>query len=394
MKNIKKDILKYVLGTYTRKDIAFVSGKGSKLKTIDGKQILDFFPGWGVSNLGHCHKNVVKAICDQAKKIIHMANIFYIPDQADVAKGIIKKSFPGQVFFSNSGTESVECAIKTAKAWGKLKGKKEFISLNRSFHGRTIGSVTLTGQKAYREAFGSLMPNVKYADLNDIKSVEKIISKKTCAIIIELVQGEGGVRIANKKFVKELEKLSKKHQFLLIFDEVQTGFGRTSKFFAYQHYGVTPHIMCLGKAIAGGVAMGATVVNKNIASIMKPGMHASTFGGNYLACASAKAVLKTFEEEDILKNMKPVQKELESFFKKLSKKYSQIISFRSLGMMFGLEMEEGVALKIADTSLENGLIINCTAKNVLRIMPALNLSLKDCRKGMKIIEKVFKDVCR
>jgi len=394
MKNIKKDVLKYVLGTYIRKDIAFVSGKGSRLKTIDGKTVLDFFPGWGVSNLGHCHKNIVKAIRDQAKKIIHLANIFYIPDQADVAKGIIKKSFPGQVFFSNSGTEAVECAIKTAKAWGKPQGKLEFISLNRSFHGRTIGSVTLTGQETYRSAFGSLMPNVKYADLNDIKSVENLISRKTCAIIIELVQGEGGVRIATKSFVKKLENISRKHKILLIFDEVQTGFGRTSKFFAYQNYGVKPHIMCLGKAIAGGVAMGATVIAKDITSIMKPGMHASTFGGNYLACAAAKAVLRTFEEDNILQNMKVVQKELKLFFTKLSKKYAQITSFRSLGMMYGLEMKDDFASKIADQALENGLIINCTAKNVLRIMPALNLSLKDCRKGMKIIEKVFSHVCR
>ena len=394
LKDIIKEVDEYVLGTYKRKPEAFVSAKGSWLTSITGRKVLDFFPGWGVSNLGHCHPSVVKALSSQAKQILHLSNIFYMPGQGTFAKRLVKQTFKGKVFYCNSGAESLECAIKVARAWGKDKGKDEFISFYKSFHGRTIGALTLTAQSHYQDPFAPLMPNVKYAEFNQIESVSKLVSGKTCAVVLELVQGEGGVRIADKNFVKALAALAREKDFLLIFDEVQTGFGRTGKMFAFQNYGVKPDILCLSKSIAGGFPMGATLIATSVAKVMSPGMHASTFGGSYLACSAALGVLDAFEKEKTLEKMKPVQKKLVSFFEGLAKTYKQVISFRSLGMMFGIEMEGDYASRIADLALKEGLIINCTAGNVLRIMPALNLTMKDCEKGINIMEKVFKYACK
>ena len=391
---IMQDVQHYVLGTYKRKHEGFTEGRGSWLKSVTGRKVLDFFPGWGSSNLGHCHPRVVKAMKKQVEKIIHMSNVFYIPLQAEYAKKLISLSFPGKVFFCNSGAESLECAIKAARAWGKDKGKNEFVSFYKSFHGRTVGALTLTAQSTYQDPFAPLMPNVHYAEYNNLESTLEKINDKTCAVVLELVQGEGGVRVADKSFVRELHRLSREKGFLLIFDEVQTGFGRTGKLFAFENYKVKPDILCLAKSIAGGAPMGATILSKTVSEVMKPGMHASTFGGNYLVVSGALATLEAFEQEKILEKMVPVQKKLEAFFEGLKKKYSQITEFRHLGMMFGIEMKHDYAARIADMALEEGLIINCTSGNVLRIMPALNLSLKDCNQGMKILEKVFAHACK
>ncbi len=391
---IMRDVQHYVLGTYKRKHEGFSEGRGSWLKSVTGKKVLDFFPGWGSSNLGHCHPRVVKAIQKQVGKIIHMANVFYSPLQAEYAKRLIGHTFPGKVFFCNSGAESLECAIKAARAWGKDKGKNEFVSFYKSFHGRTVGALTLTAQSSYQDPFAPLMPHVHYAEYNNLASTLEKINDKTCAVVLELVQGEGGIRVADKAFIRALSCLSKEKGFLLIFDEVQTGFGRTGKLFAFQNYKVKPDILCLAKSIAGGAAMGATILSKPVSEVMKPGMHASTFGGNYLVVSGALAVLEAFEREKILEKMLPIQKKLEAFFEGLKKKYSQVVEFRHLGMMFGIEMKHDYAARIADRALEEGLIINCTSGNVLRIMPALNLRQKDCDQGIKILEKVFAHVCK
>ncbi|MBN2145052.1 MAG: acetylornithine/succinylornithine family transaminase [Candidatus Aureabacteria bacterium] len=390
--SIKKEVETYIVNSYTRKPVAFVKSKGCYMTTTDGKPVLDFFPGWGVSNLGYCHPHVSAAISRQSKNFIHMANVFYNPLQAETAKLIVKNTFPGKVFFCNSGTEAVESALKTARAWGNDKGKTDIISFIHSFHGRTTGSLALTGQSKYRNAFVPLLPGVNYARFNDLDSVRELITDKTAAVILELVQGEGGVHVADKNFILGLKKLSQEKDFLLIFDEIQTGFGRTGKLFAFQNYGIIPDMLCLAKAIAGGVPMGAAVMGKKAENILTPGMHASTFGGNPLACAACIAVFKAFEKEKILEKMKPVQKKLVEFFISLTKKYP-IVRFSYLGMMFGLEMQENLASRIADLAFENGLIINCTAERVVRIMPALNMSMKDCLKGIKILEKVFEEVC-
>jgi acetylornithine/N-succinyldiaminopimelate aminotransferase len=391
---IKKETDSYIVNSYKRKPIAFIKGKGCLLTTSEGKTVIDFFPGWGVSNIGYCHPAVSSAISRQSKEFIHMANVFYNPLQGEVAKLLVQNSFPGKVFFCNSGTEAVEGALKTARAWGKAKGKTELISFNQSFHGRTTGALTLTGQSKYRDAFLPLLPGVKYAEFNDLASVKKLVTAKTCAVILELVQGEGGVHVAENSFIQGLKKLAAEKDFLLIFDEVQTGFGRTGTLFAFQHFGVIPDVLCLAKAIAGGVPMGAAVLGKKVENVLTPGMHAATFGGNPLACAASKAVFEAFKKEKILEKMKPVQKKLTEFFSSLASQYSEVISFRSLGMMFGIEMKEGCAARIAELALDQGLIINCTAERVLRIMPALNMRMKDCMAGLKILEKVFKDVCK
>lgn len=392
LKHIKKISDQYIASTYIRKEVAFVRGKGSWLTDSDGQKYLDFFPGWGVSNIGHCHPKVVQAVTKQAKELFHLANVFYNNPQAQLAKKLIQKSFSGRAFFCNSGAEALEGALKAVKAYGKQNGKNEIIAFESSFHGRTHGALSLTGQKKYRQPFNPLIAGIKYAKLNDLKSFEKLVSDKTAGVFVELVQGEGGVNICQKDFVKELRSLADKHKFLLVFDEVQTGFGRTGKFFAFQNYNIKPDILCLAKAMGNGYPIGATLFRKPFDMILQPGMHASTFGGNHLGCQASLAVMNAFEDEKILVNMKPKIKKFLSFFKKMKKQYAkEIIDIRHLGMMFGIELQGQLAAKIEQLSFEKKLIINCTASNVLRIMPALNISDKDIDKGLIRLEECFQN---
>jgi acetylornithine/N-succinyldiaminopimelate aminotransferase len=298
------------------------------------------------------------------------------------------------VFFCNSGAESVECALKAAKTHGRSLGKTEIIAFKKSFHGRTTGALALTGQNAYQKPFRPLLPHIRHIDFNDCDAIKSLITDKTAAVIVEPVQGEGGVNVASKKFLKNLRQWTRKQGALLILDEVQTGFGRTAKWFAYQHYGIQPDILCMAKAIAGGCPMGAVLIGDRYTGLLPAGTHASTFGGNYLACSAALAVLEAFDKEKVFDRMVPLQEILTSFFQDLKKQFPQIVDFRHLGMMYGLEFSGDLAARVAHLALERGLIINCTAGNVLRIMPALNLSLKDCRQGLKILKECVTDGCK
>ena len=303
----KNDILKdygtYILSTYNRTEAIFVKGKGMTLIDIDGKKYLDFFPGWGVNNVGHCHPKVMGAVRDQISKLIHLPNNFYHPNQAKLAKEIIRHSFPGKIFFCNSGAEACEAAIKFTRIYGEGR-RHEIITMKNSFHGRTLGALAATGQVKYQGGFEPLPSGFVCVPFNDLEAVKNAITEKTVAIMLELVQGEGGIHIASKEYIKEIRKICDEKNILLIFDEVQTGMGRTGEMFAFKHYGVKPDLMLLAKALGGGLPVGALVVTEKIAHYFKPGMHASTFGGSPLICKAALGAFKAIASEKMLPNAK------------------------------------------------------------------------------------------
>jgi acetylornithine/N-succinyldiaminopimelate aminotransferase len=384
---IIKNFGKHVIPNFTRNPIVFVKGKGSYLWDNEGKKYLDMFPGWAVSGLGHCHPAVVKAVSSQAATLIHMFNLFYNVPQGQLAEKIFKASGGLQSFFCNSGAEANEAAIKLARLHSP-KGKYEIITMHNSFHGRTYGAVSATAQPKYHEGIEPILEGFKYVDFNDINAVKKAITSKTCAIMLEPIQGEGGINIADKKYMQELRKLCDQKGLLLILDEVQTGMGRTGKYFAFQHYGIKPDIMTLAKNLGGGVAIGAMCAKPNVASSLKPGMHGTTFGGNPLACAAALAVFETIEKEKLLKASVVQGKYLASALKKLAKKYPVILRVRNCGVMVGVDLAKP-GKDLVNGCLEAGLIINCTHDTILRWIPAMNVSKKEIDQAITIFEKVL-----
>lgn len=373
--------------TYTKVPLIFVKGKGSYLWDIHAKKYLDFFPGWGVGNLGHCHPKVVQAVRDQVSKLIFIPNNFYHPLQAKLAKEIIYWSYPAKVFFCNSGAEANEAAIKFCRKFGQ--GRYEIITFENSFHGRTLAALAATGQKKYQEGFEPLPEGFKIVKFNDITAVKNAITDKTVAIMLELIQGEGGINVAGKDFVLELRRICDEEKLLLIIDEVQTGIGRTAKLFCYQHYNITPDIMTLAKALGAGLPIGVMVVKKEIADILGPGMHASTFGGGHLVCKAALAVLNTIQKEKLLTNTQRMGEYLFFRLNELKNKYKLIKEIRGLGLMVGVELAiEGKI--IVERCIEKGLLINCTHDKVLRLMPALNITKKEIDRVVSILESVLK----
>ncbi|MFH1856677.1 MAG: aspartate aminotransferase family protein [Candidatus Omnitrophota bacterium] len=380
----------YVMETYGRIPLVPVKGKGMLLKDLHQREFLDFFPGWAVSGLGHCHPKVVNAVKNQVTKIIHIPNNYYILQQAKLAKEIIDNSFPGKVFFCNSGAEAVEGAIKLARAFGDGE-RFEIISMEKSFHGRTLAALALTGQKKYQEGFEPMPEGFKCVPFADVEALKKAITTKTCAIFIEPVQGEGGINVAPKEYLEAVRKLCNEKNILLVFDEIQTGMGRTGKIFAYQHFGITPDAFVLAKSLGGGIPIGALVAAEKIAGILKPGMHASTFGGSPIACVAGLAVFKAIKEENLLQNVKEMGDYLRGKLAELKQKYAFIEEIKGLGVMLGIKLStEGK--KIVDLCFERGLLINCTQGNILRIMPALGVKKKEIDRMIKILDKVLTDV--
>jgi acetylornithine/N-succinyldiaminopimelate aminotransferase len=377
----------YIMPTYTKVPLIFVKGKGSRLWDIHSKAYLDLFPGWGVGNLGHCHSKVMQAVREQISKLIFIPNNYHHIPQAKLAKEIVYLTYPAKVFFCNSGAEANEGAIKLSRKFGK--GRYEIITFENSFHGRTLATVTATGQKKYQEGFAPLVEGFKTVKFNDLEAVKAAITEKTVGIMLELIQGEGGINVASKEFISGLRKLCDEKNLLLIVDEVQTGIGRTGKLFCYQHYGITPDIMTLAKALGGGLPIGVMVVKKEIADTLGPGTHASTFGGGPVICQAALAVLKAIQEERLLKNAQVTGEHLFSKLNELKNKYSAIKEVRGMGLMAGIELNiEGKA--VVEKCIGKGLLINCTHDKVLRIMPALNITRKEIDKGIDILEGALK----
>ncbi len=376
----------YVMPTYTKIPLVFVKGKGSRLWDIHNKVYLDFFPGWGVGNLGHCHPKVVAAVRDQVPKLIFIPNNYYNLPQAKLARELAYWSYPAKVFFCNSGAEANEAAIKFSRKFGE--GRYEIITFEDSFHGRTLAAITATGQKKYQEGFAPLPQGFKNVKFNDLEALKAAISGNTIAVMLELVQGEGGINVADKDFVLGVKKICTEKKLLLILDEVQTGIGRTGKLFCYQHYGITPDIMTLAKSLGGGLPIGAMVVKSGIADTLGPGMHASTFGGGPVVSKAALAVLRAVQKEKLLANAQIMSGYLFAKLNALKETYPVIKEIRGLGLMVGVELDiEG---KIVVTKcIEKGLLINCTHDKVLRLMPALNVTKKEIDKAISILKDVL-----
>ncbi len=391
-RDIERLYKEYILPTYTRAPLCLVKGKGARVWDLEGKEYLDFFPGWGVSGLGHCHPTVVNALKNQARKILHVSNNFLNVKQAFLAQEISKAAFPGRVFFSNSGAEANETAVKFARKYGSEQGRYEMITMRQSFHGRTLATLTATGQEKIQEGFAPLPEGFRYSDLNDLESVKKQVTHKTAAILLELIQGEGGIRVAAPEFVRELRRICDAKNLLLIFDEVQTAMGRTGKMFAFQHYGIEPDLLTLAKSLGGGVPIGACLVSRKIQKeILTPGTHGTTYGGNPLVCAAGLAVFKAIQREGLLQNAVKMGEFLGRRLEAMKARFSFIREVRGMALMRGVELLIPGA-PVADKAREKGLLINCTQDHVLRIMPPINISKKILTAGLKILENTFEEI--
>lgn len=383
-KEIFENYDRFILSTYSRTPIVLVKGKGSVVTDIDGKKYLDFFPGWGVSNVGHCHTKVMSAVRDQVGKLIHVPNNYYHPNQAKLARELVRNAFDGKVFFCNSGAEANEGAIKLSRIFGESK-RHEIITALNSFHGRTMGALAATGQTKYQLGFEPLVPGFKYVPFNQIEALRSAITDKTVAVMFELVQGEGGINVASADYVREVRRLCDEKKLLMIIDEVQTGFGRTGAMFAYQHYGIVPDIMTIAKGLGGGLPIGAMLVRRTIAHLLKPGMHASTFGGSPIVSKAALGVFQAIHKDKMISNAKKMGAYIMERLNSLKLKQPLIREVRGLGLMIGVELKvEGKA--VYEDCLGRGLMINCTHGNVLRIMPALNVTKRQVDRALDILE--------
>ena len=389
-RDIQKLYETYVLATYNRLPLCLVKGKGLKVWDLEGKEYLDFFSGWAVSGLGHCHPAVVRALTHQARKIIHIPNNYYGVRQAQLAQAIVKHSFPGRVFFCNSGAEAMEAAIKFARKFGSKTGRYEIITMHGSFHGRTLAALTATAQEKYQKGFEPFPEGFKYVPFNDFDALERAVGPKTIAIAFELVQGEGGINIADPEYVRKVRALCDRKNLVLIFDEVQTGMGRTGRWFAFQNYGVEPDLMTLAKSLGNGVPIGALVVNNKIKEeVLVPGTHASTYGGNPLVTAAALAVFKTIQKEKLLANAENMGAYLRSKLEALKAKHSSLIrDVRGIGLMLGVELSAS-GVEVVNRCRDHGLLINCTQERVLRIIPAITVTKRMIDRGVEILDEVF-----
>ena len=382
---------KYVAHTYARYPVVLVKGKGTRVWDLEGEEYLDFVSGLAVCNLGHCHPRVVKAIQDQAEKLIHVSNFYYIEPQIQLASLLCKHSFADKVFFCNSGAEANEGAFKLARKFAKEKvGREryEIITMERSFHGRTLATLSATGQEKFHKGYEPLMPGFKYVPFNDIGAVKNAVNPETCAVMVEPIQGEGGVNCPSEGYLKALREICDEKRLVLIFDEVQVGMGRTGKLFAYEHDGVEPDVLTLAKSLAGGVPIGALLIKNGVADSFKPGDHASTFGGNPLASAAGVAALTAILEEGMLENC---QKRGDTFLSKLEEiknKFPFVKEVRGKGLILGMELNRDGS-SIVKEMLKKKILINCTMGNVLRFLPPLIVTEEEIDRVVKALAEVF-----
>jgi acetylornithine/N-succinyldiaminopimelate aminotransferase len=381
---------KYVIGNYTRLPRVIVKGDDGYMFDADGNKILDMFPGWAVSAIGHCHPKVVEAVCAQARQLLHIDNTFYTEEQGKLAQLLSERAFGGKCFFCNSGAEANEAALKLARRH-TAEHKYKFITAEGSFHGRTFATVAATAQPKYHKGFLPMLPGFVYVPFNDVDALTSAFGDEVAAVMVEPVQGEGGINIATKEYLQTIRELCDQKNALMILDEVQTGVGRTGKWFAYQHYDVEPDIMTMAKALGGGVAIGAMMAKSEIAASLVPGTHASTFGGNSIACAAAIAVIEAIEEEKLLQNAVELGEYTKQKLEQLKSKFPVIDHVRGLGLMIGVQLT-GPGAKIVDKCLEKGLRINCTQETVLRLMPPMNVTRDQINDAVDILESALGEV--
>jgi predicted acetylornithine/succinylornithine family transaminase len=379
---------KYVVPNYTRYPVALVKGQGSEIWDAEGKRYIDFFPGWGCGLLGHCPKQVVDAVQKQTAQLIHVPNTWYTELQGVWAQLLSERSFGGKAFFCNSGAEANEAAIKLDRLHSG-PDRYKIITFQGSFHGRTFGALSATAQPKYHAGLSPMLAGFTYVPHGDLQAVEQAVDDETAAIMIEPIQGEGGVRMPPEGFLQGLRKICNDNKLLLVFDEVQTGCGRTGHWFGYQYFGVEPDVMTLAKAVSGGVAGAAMLTKPEIASSLRPGMHAATFGGNPIAAAAGIAAIEMIEAEGLLEKTKQLGDLFIAKLQELARETDLILEVRGTGAMIGAELATDGA-PFVQSCMDKGLLINCTHGNVLRLLPAMNLPQQQALEGLDILAEVLK----
>ena len=392
---VMKQYDQYVMNTYVRQPLVITKAKGSRVWDVDGREYLDLFPGWGVSGLGYSHPWVITALRGQTTRVLHVSNNYYHPLQAKTAKQLTERSFDGKVFFTNSGAEAVETAVKLARRWGHTthgsEGRYEIITMERSFHGRTLAALSATGQSKYQDGFEPLVPGFVRVPFNDLEAVRRALTPQTCAVLVEPIQGEGRVRVASEAFLTGLRRLCDERKLLLIMDEVQSGMGRTGRWFAYQHSGVEPDLLLLAKALGDGFPIGAVVAKRAIADVLTPGTHATTFGGSPLGCACVLAVCEAIEKQRLLERVNMLSAFLLRRLEKLQARAPVIREIRGRGFMVGIELATD-GRPVADACRLQGLLINCTQERVLRLLPAMTITKAQLEHALVILERVVRAV--
>lgn len=385
---------RYVIGNYTRYPVCLTRGEGSRVWDIEGNRYLDFFPGWGCGLLGHCPPRIVQAVQEQVAKLIHVPNTWYTEAQGLLGEALsTRTTFDGRAFFCNSGAEANEAAIKLARLNGRGTASNggdryKIITMHNSFHGRTMGALSATAQPKYHAGVGPMLPGFNYAPFGDLDGVSRAIDAETIGIMVEPIQGEGGVNLPPEGYLEGLRELCDRYKLMLIFDEVQTGMGRTGKWYTHQHWNVKPDIITLAKAVAGGVALGGMLAKPEIAEKLKPGTHAATFGGNPISCAAALATIETIEQDGLLERGIHVGKKFAARFHALKEKSPLVREVRVKGAMIGVELSTDGAPVVAEC-LKRKLLINATHQTVIRLLPALNITDDEIDEGCDIIDSVI-----
>jgi acetylornithine/N-succinyldiaminopimelate aminotransferase len=372
-----------------RLPVVFAGGSGSRLWDADGKEYIDFLTGISVHNFGHCHPDITAAIAKQVEKITHVSNYFYLEEQIKLARRLTKLTGYHQVFFANSGAEANEAALKLARKYGKVKlgGKYEIVTAKNSFHGRTFGALSATGQPKYQESFQPVVPGFKYAEYNNLQSWRDNITDQTCAVFLELVQGEGGVNPAAPGFIAGLIEICRERKILLMVDEIQTGFGRTGKYFAYEHFGFKPDVITIAKMLGGGVPCGALLVEQE-ANVFTPGDHSTTIGGGSLAYAAGLVALELLQTPGLMEEVNRKGAYIRKIWKEWQAELPVIQASRGLGLMLALDLKVP-SKQVMLACLEAGLIVNAVTETALRILPALNIGQDDLDEGLAIMKKVL-----
>jgi acetylornithine/N-succinyldiaminopimelate aminotransferase len=399
----RADEARHLMNTYKRPPIVFTHGRGCRVYDSSGRQYLDFLAGIAVNALGHAHPRLVRVIRREAGRAIHTSNLFHNPYQGPLASKLAEWSGLDRVFFTNSGTEAIEGALKLARAYanGKTNGingagakrKTRILALENSFHGRTFGAVSITYPAKYREPFAPLVPGVEFVKFNDIADLESKFDETACALVAETIQGEGGIFPVSREFWKRARELATKFEAALIADEIQCGLGRTGRYFAYQAHGSHPDIVAVAKPLAGGLPLGAFIANEKFAAAFKPGMHGTTFGGGPLVCAAALEFLTVVEEKKLLANVRERGQELRAGIEKHAAKFDFILEVRGEGLMLGVDLSVDGAPFVAE-ALKRGLIINCTHEHILRLLPAFIIGCKDVAEFLSKFEAVLARVAR
>ena len=390
MELLKNDT-QYILNTYNRMSLEIDKIRGNYIYTKDGRKYLDFFSGIAVNSLGY-DQDVINAMTEKMMRYTHISNYFADADRNELARQLIESSVKGKVFFTNSGAESTETALKLVKKWGNQNNKNKILTAINSFHGRTTGALALTGQKKYQQEFEPLLENIAHFKFNDAKSLEALVNEETAAVFLEVVQGEGGVIPLENQFVQKVNELKKKYSFILVLDEIQTGLRRCGTMFAYQNYELEPDIILLAKALGGGLPLGAMIASDKLANVLGAGDHGSTFGGNPVACAGGLAVMKKLTNDHLINDINKNSKYMLDKVKELQLRNPYIVKdIRGISMMLGLDVGNHAA-EIKDKALSEGILLNVTNKTIIRIIPPLTVSQDDIDLCVNVIEKIISDL--